>query len=88
MIVLYQLLSIFCNKTIYINNILIIKFIYCNITCNFRENYSKLVHEAILINVIGLLLILFGGLSVYLVTQEHYKRFAKLEDEALVNRTQ
>lgn len=87
MIVLYQLLSIFCNKTIYINNILIINFIYY-IICNFRENYSKLVHEAILINVIGLLLILFGGLSVYLVTQERYKRFAKLEDEALVNRTQ
>ncbi|XP_006624794.1 cytochrome b reductase 1-like isoform X1 [Apis dorsata] len=54
-----------------------------------KENYSKLVDEAILINVIGFLLILFGGLSVYLVTQERYKRFPKLEDEALVsNRTQ
>lgn len=37
-----------------------------------------------LINVIGLLLILFGGLAVYLVTREHYKRFPKPEDEALV----
>lgn len=74
---------------LYIYNVLIINFIYFNITiCNFRENYSKLVDEAILINVIGFLLILFGGLSVYLVTQERYKRFPKLEDEALVNRTQ
>ncbi|OAD58157.1 Cytochrome b561, partial [Eufriesea mexicana] len=49
------------------------------------KNYSKLIDEAVLINVIGLLLILFGGLSVYLVSQERYKRFPKPEDEALVS---
>lgn len=53
------------------------------------NDYSKLVDEAVLINVIGLLLILFGGLVVYLVTREHYKRLPKPEDEALVGgRTQ
>lgn len=54
---------------------------------NFRNNYSKLGNEAVLINVIGLLLILFGGLTVYLVTQERYKRFSKPEDESLVSGT-
>ena len=47
--------------------------------------YSKLGSEAVLINVIGLLLILFGGLTVYLVSQERYKRFPRPEDESLVS---
>ncbi|XP_031831669.1 transmembrane ascorbate-dependent reductase CYB561 isoform X2 [Nomia melanderi] len=50
------------------------------------NNYSKLVNEAVLINVIGLFIVLFGGLVVYLVTQERYKRFPKPEDESLVRR--
>ncbi|XP_076659664.1 transmembrane ascorbate-dependent reductase CYB561 isoform X1 [Halictus rubicundus] len=49
-----------------------------------KGEYSKLVSEAIVINVIGLLIILFGGVAVYLVSQERYKRFPKPEDEALV----
>ncbi|XP_017795164.1 PREDICTED: cytochrome b561-like isoform X1 [Habropoda laboriosa] len=49
------------------------------------NDYSKLEGEAILINVIGFLLLLFGGLSIYLVTQERYKRFPKPEDESLVS---
>lgn len=58
--------------------------LYITIIFNFRDNYSKLVDEAVLINVIGLLLILFGGVSVYLVTQERYKRYPRPEDESLV----
>ncbi|XP_076164943.1 transmembrane ascorbate-dependent reductase CYB561 isoform X2 [Ptiloglossa arizonensis] len=54
---------------------------------SLKNNYSKLGNEAVLINVIGLLLILFGGLTVYLVTQERYKRFSKPEDESLVSGT-
>ncbi|XP_043255754.1 transmembrane ascorbate-dependent reductase CYB561-like isoform X1 [Colletes gigas] len=50
-----------------------------------NDDYSKLVNEAVLINVIGLLIILFGGLSVYLVSQERYKRLSKPEDESLVS---
>ncbi|XP_054011410.1 transmembrane ascorbate-dependent reductase CYB561-like isoform X1 [Hylaeus anthracinus] len=50
-----------------------------------KNDYSKLGEEAVLINVIGLLLILFGGVTVYLVTQERYKRFPKPEDESLVS---
>lgn len=30
------------------------------------------------------MLILFGGLAVYLVSQERYKRLRRAEDEALV----
>lgn len=30
------------------------------------------------------MLILFGGLAVYLVSQERYKRLPRAEDEALV----
>ncbi|XP_029042817.1 transmembrane ascorbate-dependent reductase CYB561 [Osmia bicornis bicornis] len=51
---------------------------------SLKDNYSKLVDEAVLINVIGLLLVLFGGVSVYLVTQERYKRYPRPEDESLV----
>lgn len=47
-------------------------------------DYSKLGDEAVLINMIGLLLILFGGLTVYLVSQERYKRFPRPEDESLM----
>lgn len=50
-----------------------------------KGDYSKLVDEAVLINVIGLFLIIFGGLAVYLVSQERYKRLPKPEDESLVS---
>ncbi|KYN32172.1 Cytochrome b561 [Trachymyrmex septentrionalis] len=47
--------------------------------------YSAFVSEGILINFIGLLLVLFGGLSVYLVTQERYRRLSRSEDEVLLS---
>ncbi|KYN01039.1 Cytochrome b561 [Cyphomyrmex costatus] len=50
-----------------------------------HEKYSALVSEGILINIIGLLLVLFGGLSVYLVTQERYRRLSRSEDEVLLS---
>ncbi|KAL0118419.1 hypothetical protein PUN28_009228 [Cardiocondyla obscurior] len=49
------------------------------------ENYSAFVGEGMLINFIGLLLIIFGGLSVYLVTQERYRRLPRAEDEVLLS---
>ncbi|CAL7950892.1 unnamed protein product [Xylocopa violacea] len=49
------------------------------------SKYANLESEAVIINIIGLLLIIFGGLSVYLVTQERYKRIPKPEDESLVS---
>jgi len=55
-------------------------------TWNFRTNYQKFVGEGILINCIGLLFILFGGLSVYLVTQERYRRLPRPEDDVLLSR--
>ncbi|XP_076233773.1 transmembrane ascorbate-dependent reductase CYB561 isoform X2 [Calliopsis andreniformis] len=50
---------------------------------SLQKDYSKLVGEAVLVNIIGLLLVLFGGVSVYLVTQERYKRVPQPEDESL-----
>lgn len=51
---------------------------------NFRAKYSLFVGEGILINLIGLLLILFGGLAVYLVSQERYRRLPRPEDVVLL----
>ncbi|XP_012154017.1 transmembrane ascorbate-dependent reductase CYB561 isoform X2 [Megachile rotundata] len=50
-----------------------------------QDKYSMLVNEAVLINVIGLFLVLFGGVSIYLVSQQRYKRFPRPEDESLVS---
>ncbi|XP_018052751.1 PREDICTED: cytochrome b561-like isoform X2 [Atta colombica] len=50
-----------------------------------QSKYSAFVSEGILINFIGLLLVLFGGLSVYLVTQERYRRLSRPEDEVLLS---
>ncbi|KYQ55483.1 Cytochrome b561 [Trachymyrmex zeteki] len=49
-----------------------------------QDKYSAFESEGILINFIGLLLVLFGGLSVYLVTQERYRRLSRSEDEILL----
>lgn len=38
-------------------------------------------------NIIGLLFISFGGLSVYLATQSRYKRLPMPEDEVLLSGT-
>lgn len=55
-------------------------------TLNFRVQYQNFVGEGILINCIGLLFISFGGLSVYLVTQERYRRLPRPEDDVLLSR--
>ncbi|XP_025269090.1 cytochrome b561 isoform X2 [Camponotus floridanus] len=52
---------------------------------SLRDDYQKFVGEGILINCIGLLFILFGGLSVYLVTQERYRRLPSPEDDVLLS---
>lgn len=49
-----------------------------------QAKYSLFVGEGILINLIGLLLILFGGLAVYLVSQERYRRLPRPEDVVLL----
>ncbi|KAL6440610.1 hypothetical protein ACFW04_003238 [Cataglyphis niger] len=50
-----------------------------------EKKYSTFVDEGILINCIGLLFISFGGLSVYLVTQERYRRLPRPEDDVLLS---
>ncbi|EZA54976.1 cytochrome b561 isoform X2 [Ooceraea biroi] len=49
------------------------------------KNYSEFVPEGVLINFIGILLVVFGGLCVYLVTQEHYRRLPRPEDDVLLS---
>ncbi|XP_015594213.1 cytochrome b reductase 1 isoform X2 [Cephus cinctus] len=49
------------------------------------SEYKQLPVEGVLVNVIGLLFMLFGGLSVYLVSQNRYKRLPKPEDEVLLS---
>ncbi|XP_029679360.1 cytochrome b reductase 1-like isoform X1 [Formica exsecta] len=51
-----------------------------------KYQYQNFVGEGILINCIGLLFISFGGLSVYLVTQERYRRLPRPEDDVLLSR--
>ncbi|XP_071567424.1 transmembrane ascorbate-dependent reductase CYB561 isoform X5 [Temnothorax nylanderi] len=50
-----------------------------------KDKYSAFVSEGMLINFIGLLLIAFGGLTTYLVTQERYRRLPRPEDEVLLS---
>ncbi|XP_032674800.1 cytochrome b561-like isoform X2 [Odontomachus brunneus] len=52
-----------------------------------QNEYSAFSGEGVLINIIGLLFISFGGLSVYLVTQSRYKRLPMPEDEVLLSGT-
>lgn len=59
---------------------------YCN--CVFRvfssKNISELPHEAILVNSIGALIILFAALIGFLVSTAEYKRQPLPEDEMLL----
>lgn len=50
----------------------------------FCRPYSELPAEGALINFIGLIFIIFGGLTVYLVSQERYRRLARPEDDVLL----
>lgn len=55
---------------------------------NSRGNdYSKLVSEAILLNFMGILFILFGIIVVYIGTNIHYKRYPRPEDGQLQERS-
>lgn len=55
-----------------------------NINLYFRDDYAKFVAEGVLVNVIGLFLIIFGGLTVYIVVQERYRRLPRPEDDVLL----
>ncbi|XP_012275339.1 cytochrome b reductase 1 isoform X2 [Orussus abietinus] len=48
------------------------------------SNYSDFPPEGILVNVIGVVLIVFGGLTVYLSSQHRYKRLPRPEDDILL----
>lgn len=48
------------------------------------SKYSQFVPEGILINVMGLLFVIFGGLTVYLVSHTGYKRQPRTEDDILL----
>lgn len=45
-----------------------------NQTARFRTNYVLLPPEGVLINMIGLFIVLYGALVVFLVTKPSYKR--------------
>ncbi|XP_047356730.1 plasma membrane ascorbate-dependent reductase CYBRD1 isoform X1 [Vespa velutina] len=47
-------------------------------------NYKDFPSEGILVNTIGIFLIIFGALAVYLVSQEQYKRQPRPEDNVLL----
>ncbi|XP_033607634.1 cytochrome b561 isoform X2 [Cryptotermes secundus] len=49
-----------------------------------NTNYAKLPAEGILINFIGVLLVAFAGLVMYLVTEPRFKRQPLPEDEMLL----
>ncbi|CAL1675848.1 unnamed protein product [Lasius platythorax] len=51
-----------------------------------KEKYQTFVGEGILMNCIGLLFVSFGGLTVYLITQERYRRLPRPEDDVLLSR--
>ncbi|XP_062550117.1 transmembrane ascorbate-dependent reductase CYB561-like [Armigeres subalbatus] len=48
------------------------------------QNYSSLPPQAVLVNMIGMLLVVYGGLVVFLVTEPMYKRKALPEDVMLL----
>ncbi|XP_012251765.2 transmembrane ascorbate-dependent reductase CYB561-like isoform X2 [Athalia rosae] len=48
------------------------------------KDYSQFSNEGILVNIIGMSLIIFGGLSVYIVSQNRYKRLPRPEDDVLL----
>lgn len=49
------------------------------------EKYANFGSEGVLVNVMGLLFVIFGGLAVYLSSQERYKRLARPEDDFLLS---
>ncbi|XP_043280341.1 transmembrane ascorbate-dependent reductase CYB561-like isoform X2 [Venturia canescens] len=48
------------------------------------NSYAQLPTEGLLINVIGLIFVIFGALTVYIVSQQRYKRDDKYEDSYLL----
>jgi hypothetical protein len=54
---------------------------------NDGGKYQQLVPEAVLINFIGILIFVFGALTIYLVLHPSYKRVALAEDEMLLHRS-
>lgn len=59
------------------------------ISCMFsllcrKTEYSDLPNEAMLINTIGMLMILFGSIVLYLATNRHFRRLPLPEDVILL----
>ncbi|XP_063984835.1 transmembrane ascorbate-dependent reductase CYB561-like isoform X2 [Diachasmimorpha longicaudata] len=48
------------------------------------QKYSQFIPEGVFINILGLFFAIFGGLVVYLVSQERYRRLPRPEDEVLL----
>ena len=44
-----------------------------NESASFNENYSQITSEGVMINTIGILMVLFGGLVIFLATKGSYK---------------
>ncbi|KAG8035640.1 hypothetical protein G9C98_001068 [Cotesia typhae] len=49
-----------------------------------KEKYALFVAEGVLMNIMGLLFVIFGGLTVYLVSHGGYKRLPRSEDDILL----
>lgn len=49
----------------------------------FRPTYSQFIPEGVLANVLGVLLVCFGGVVCYVVTKEDYRRPPNPEEESL-----
>lgn len=62
------------------NNVKLIIFVYFS----GAKGYSQLPSEAVLANSIGLLIIIFAALVVYLATHRNYKRIPLPEDAILL----
>jgi hypothetical protein len=61
------------------------KFHECLKLCLFiHSDYSKLPPEGIVVNCIGVLVVAFAGLVMYLVTEPRFKRQPLPEDELLL----
>ena len=63
-------------------------FVSTHIFYSFRyRTYGKRDPEGVMANWIGILIIVFGVLVVYLATNYKYKRLPRPEDEMLLNET-
>ena len=49
-----------------------------------HSDYGELPSEGVMMNFIGVLLVVFAGLVIYLVTEPHFKRQPLPEDEMLL----